>query len=381
MIHELLVYLPRLTVKPEAVITLRGSFRDLFDEHRPSIILGSLFNAFEFDFLDIVKQKIPDLKDVFLEEQKNIVLQLALCDRGSPVAWAVLAHEMGHAIDRHHAISETVADGVVKDKTSAAYSLIRSWCGELCADLVASQVLGPPVVLSLLSLQYCVYHNSSIYHPSRSHPSTFWRFEIVSSYLKDQYGGLDLLAPEASFLEKATEYAYQIDITDEAERERTKNDNARAFDSLIRPLADRVIKETRQLDLPQHSLEFASLERCKERLKNKSPISAQGQERRKLCDAVAEYKGKEFSSIEEHRGAFYKLVDGFKEQPLPIQTILTSAWLVRADIINELMDSVGALRKPETLHELCGKLTVLDEITISSINRSWIHQRISRTHA
>lgn len=98
-IHELLVYLPRQPVAPETVSVLETAFGPAFRQHAPSILLGVMFNAAEFDFYQILSQRLPDLNDIVLERGRAIVLELAVCDRECPATWAVLGHELGHTID------------------------------------------------------------------------------------------------------------------------------------------------------------------------------------------------------------------------------------------------------------------------------------------
>ena len=73
----------------ETVAVLNGAFGKLYEEQAPSTLLGTIFNAFEFDFLEVVEQRLPDLRDVVTDVDRNVVLQLAVCDRESPAAWAV----------------------------------------------------------------------------------------------------------------------------------------------------------------------------------------------------------------------------------------------------------------------------------------------------
>lgn len=79
-VHEFLMFLPRQPVTPETVSLLSASFGRLYSDLHPSIILGGLFNALEFDFLDLMRSRIPDLDQLIPEPAERVVLQLALCD-------------------------------------------------------------------------------------------------------------------------------------------------------------------------------------------------------------------------------------------------------------------------------------------------------------
>ena len=110
-LHETLVHLPVYDVYPETIDCLKIGFGEQYDHIKPSTILGTLFNAYEFDFLArLNKYLLPVPKVQWPSDEKNIALQLPVCDRKCPTAWPVLAHEMGHAIDNEYKISTTVAN-------------------------------------------------------------------------------------------------------------------------------------------------------------------------------------------------------------------------------------------------------------------------------
>jgi hypothetical protein len=374
-IHELLIYLPRQHVHPETVTTVITSFGDYYRERKPAIIIGSLFNALEYDFSKILRHYVPDIKEIDLGEKESIVLQLAICDRDSPPAWGVLAHEMGHAIDLHRGISKSVTAQFVTDPDSA--SIIEAWSREICADLIATEALGPSALLAILSLEYCFYPGGAMPIPTETHPATTWRFDIVTDYLSKKYGDLDFLNHERQFFSIAAEYYWQ--------RKPLMLPNKiivdQQYNYLVKLLAEKLGGEVLQLNLSKETIEKQSLERCRVRLSRGSPISAQGLEREVLRKSLNAYKAQTFSSDDARENAFKKLTSSFVEKPLGIQTILMSCYSRRLEIINELIKSDGLAAADDkvinkVINDYCEKLSALDELTISSINTSAVHQRL-----
>lgn len=392
-IHELLVYLPRKTVTPEAVSAIEATFGQCYDLHRPSIILGSLFNALEFDFFQVVRDRLPDLDDVVVGDEKNIVLQLAICDRESPHAWPILAHEMGHAIDLHEGISRAVANQFVTDPHSPAYEVVRSWCQELAADLIAAKALGPAPMLALLSLEYCLFPLTTIFFPSNTHPSTRWRLKIVSQFLKSIYGGKDYLEDEILFYESSAEYSLHRAVTDHKDRVAALEADKRQFEFIIAPIADVLMKSISAVELDVHLLSDSSLLRCASRLRQGLPISAQGATREGLQDALKEYRAHKFTSKASRVEAFQSLLPLFKEDPLDMPTIFLSGFRHRIEMINGIIDeiiSVGAgddgnstviaVQNVYAISTLCSGFERLDELIANSINTSSVHRRLEKRH-
>src|SRR5271169_498032 len=105
-VHELLLLLPREAAKPQASFLLQDCFgrKDL----KASIVLTNLFSAYEYRFEDILaKVNVEQEERVALTQGGNVLCQ-AFGDKDNPLAWAVLAHEYGHVLDDHDAISKEI---------------------------------------------------------------------------------------------------------------------------------------------------------------------------------------------------------------------------------------------------------------------------------
>ena len=384
-IHELLVYLPRQDVLFETFYTLENSFANHFEEFEPSIILGSVFNAFEFDFWEAMREKMPDLDEIGLSE-RNVVLQLAITDKNCPLAWGVLAHELGHAIDQKHRISEGVAAKFVTNKGSMQHELINNWAGELASDLIAAAVLGPASITSLTSMVYCLFPNTPLYSPSRTHPAMHHRLGVIGEYLRTKYYPWDSLESERKEFELAIEYSMEIAAKDDNQHQKIQKFDT-IYEDLVRRLSkDVLIEIEKSIDLPEHTIECPSIQRCVKRLEDRAPVSAQGEDRKVLQKKLDAYQSETFENKEERGRAFLELTRLFREEPLAIQGILWSG-RVRCDQLilapidrcltadegtGELIDKLSE-EEDNRIPPLIEALQELDYLMISSINTSSVH--------
>lgn len=369
-IHELLVNLPPQPVAAEAVDTLRFSFGDFYKTESPSIVLGSLLNAAEFDFVQLLKRDAPDISEILLEEQTNTVLQLAMCDSDSPLAWALLGHELGHAIDKAHGISERVAQ--IKELREHEYA--RDWCAEFCADLIAAEVLGPAPILAVLNLEYCLCPLiiDEIHSGSPTHPPARSRLAVVSDFLNKKYEKEDFLKDERASFDRAWEYSLLVSTPDEKEREETRKNAELVHRHLIVPLAQAVGEEVSQLPLPRDVLSRASIDRCVRRLKHGLPVAAQGVDREQLRRKISGYRRAEFKDEKERARSFGELVTSFDERYMSVGSIMLSGYELRKQRVMESIGVDQAFRTVESVSELCAELDTIDALVVSSIRTSGI---------
>jgi len=376
-LHEFLVYLPRQPVTTETIYTLKGSFGRIYEDQSPSIILGSIFNALEFDFFEQLKEKLPGLDEI-IEGSKNIVLQLPICDHESPPAWAVLAHELGHAVDLDRGISNKVAGQFVKEPDTEAFTMVEKWCGELCADLIAAETLGPGAILAVVNLEYCTYPLRPVYLWETTHPATRWRLKVVSDYLKAKYNGLDLLQKEKELFDSAWECSVAQNIVEPQRRDELRALDGRLLENLIEPIAAELSKEVLNLKLPKHVLRGNSLDRCLKRLKDGSPIGAQGEERKILTKHIQHYRHRRFRTERNRISAFRTLVKRFKEASTPLPGIILSGHRMRQYCISQFTENQEVFADKAALAKMCKKSADVDHLVTNSINSSGVHNRLAR---
>ncbi|HUT91446.1 MAG TPA: hypothetical protein VMY37_18250 [Thermoguttaceae bacterium] len=378
-IHESLVYLPWQSVEPELVFSLEGCFPEFCKRYQPSIVMGSLFNAFEFDFIKILKQKLADIAEVFSGDERNFVLMFAICDGLSPLACAILAHEVGHALDAEHDISRTVANESVFASNSLPSGTLLNWCREICADLIAAQMVGPSPILSLLSMEYCLYPSQNICQHGASHPSTRARLRILA----DDPAQSTATAPLPSELE-VYENAWRLNLASVFPNDTERQEEEQKHDLQMENLHFRMARHLREKlsslgeALPRACFENDSLERCKKRLRLGSPVSAQGDDPKLLVEKVKEHIRNWPEPSEARCDAFKNLCDEFRETPVKVPNILLSGYRRRWGIIEELYDKPEPLANAASVKWLCDSMAGLDRLIGSSIVTTCVHKEVLR---
>ena len=86
--------------------------------------------------------------------RRGSVLAQAFVDRDNPLAWPVLAHEYGHALDPDKGVSKEIVYGdTAVEKGAADRDPQVKWVSEIFADFVAARVLGAASQISILLLE------------------------------------------------------------------------------------------------------------------------------------------------------------------------------------------------------------------------------------
>ncbi len=373
--HELLVYLPSPGVLPETIAMLERGFGSSYDKVKPSVILGTLFNAFEFDFYEGLGKVLPDFRRITQPDEGKPVLQQPVCDRCSPVGWGILGHEMGHTLDRIGGISRRATDSLMSDNDSVLYRVLRNWAKELCADLIAAETLGPAAIMSLLSLEYCVYPLLRIHLPSHSHPTTMWRLETVRKFLNRKYGE-DFLTTELEFYRSAWDYSLRRDEPDPQKQSEVRQTDRVYYECFILPLAKQLERLVHEHIPPGHTILPATVDRCTNRLERCVPIAAQGAERSELRKSLETYRKQVFPTKSAKYEQFARLVATFREDPLPISVLLLSAAKRREQLMGQAAELFP--RDIEgSIEILRGQLTRSDARVIKSIGTQVIHEQVS----
>lgn len=378
-IHESLVYLPRRSVPIEAMYTIRQSFGSTFvKDYDPSIILGSIFNALEFDFLEILKNKLaPNLKGIiqFDDSTKNIILQLPICDCDCPLSWSVLAHEMGHAIDFENSISKSIVDEIVTSPEGPEYKIISNWTCELCADLIAAHAFGPSVMLSLVSMEYCVHTWGGIWMPSESHPATKWRFKTVYNFLLNRYRNieaLEILDAELSIYLKAWQDNFETHFPNEDDRNSYLEWEDDQLKKVIEPIAKLLQDKINNLGIKGHDINHQGIERCIKRLKAKTPIAAQGLSRDVLRKEISKFELEKSTVGEVERiDKFKEMVAKFAETPMEMPTVMLSGFGARKIIINDFVNCSSS-EVSDKIKQMNKELSELDKVIVESVRGSTI---------
>ena len=347
--HEFLSVFPAPLASPEILDVLNSTGFTAAD--RSSVVLGTLFNAYELNFADHLIAHVPhdlELRDQF---QKNPFFQLAVCDNDAPTAWGILAHEVGHAYDRQNGICKRVSEEFCRTlKTSAADDerTIRGLTNELWADLVGAHLLGPTPILALASMEYCVlpwyiYQWKSPPRLQAVHPPLAWRLRVVRDYLGSNARFDKLLSEEQEIWNEAV--AYHASISDRNAVAVTADEAD--YERWVTPIVESLKGELRLSSLQSPLWHDQSIKRCVDRLNDWLPVPAQGLRRDDLRGAIVAYA----EQANRSAGEFRKLTEKFRELPISPPTVLLSAHAVRQQRIG------AAISLPAWSHEQSDELT------------------------
>lgn len=380
-IHEYFAYFPPLPVRPEAIHTLKSAFGDEFRRHEPSVLLTNSFNAFEFDFVRHLTSSLASLQVFSAPPDRNIVLQLPTVDVSAPLAWPLLAHEVGHAIDLDQQISNRIAARIGPGADAGVRALIQDMCEELTADLIAAKAIGPAAPLALLSFVYCLLPQEAVeWDPSprlqgrneRVYPTTRWRARVAYEYLATKTGELASLKSEVEDFEAAWRFRAEVSLGVHRATAAAENEQE-VYERLITTLASEIVKEIEDLPLQDFSLQNVSLTRHASRLERNLPVPAQGNSRALLTRDVRQYRQRKKSSREQ----FDSLVHRFEEKPTTVAAILLSGYVHRNKLIAEASAEPGIVNDTSA-SLMCARLERADTLLRTSIDGSAIHDRLLR---
>ena len=327
-IHELLAYLPTQAIRPEAEATIVKAGGLYFAGVQTSMILGSIFNSLEFDFEDIIRRQLVDPH--LLETGERRVVQLPMCDAASPTAWAVLAHELGHSVDRQNELTEKVLG-----RFGGRSAVIQSWCREFIADEISARALGVSPILSILSLHYCFLPRPLCFLPTEQHPALLWRLRAVRELVDSGSADTTLLDQELK------DYEATYNFLVERHRKDTPlvsmlpqlTEAAKEVQNAVRQILEDEYGPSSSPVISRHSFG-----RCVKRLNSRLPIASQGESRPTLRTKLEEFSRKCEEAPEAGNLAFEQLVHAFREEPVELGTILASGQAVRLARVAEFAE-------------------------------------------
>lgn len=406
VIHEHLAYLPAEDALPEAAFVLENVFGGYFNDDKPCIILDSLFCAYEFPFLENLRRQLPRPADIVGKTDRSKVLALALCDRNSPLGWAVLAHEYGHAIEQdinasvdfrrevakqrgisleeldrtgeRFSISDEIAHKYEKNIQSENFQHAKNWCTEIFADLIAAKAMGPPAILAILSLEFCMLPCGERYKPLPTHPPTAWRIFFTRRFLR-QMGTSNRLTSLSKVFFKALQYEQVLDNQDVSALKKETEWIYYWYKRWGRRLASDVGAYVHShIELSCPTFDPKSIERCLDRLNKNRPIGTQGPTKLELQEQLSTYNLDIPNDPSRRKKQFYKLVGQFAEEPLPVSTILLAGYEHRYQIIQDFIESF--LSSKDSVEDIVSdsivRMQKADDKLIASIRSSEVSGRL-----
>ena len=331
-VHELLLLLPREAAKPQASFLLRDcSGKDL----KLSIVLTNLLSAYEYRFEDVLEKVNIEQTERGSLTQGGSVLCQAFADKDNPLAWAVLAHEYGHALNDGGATSEKIVFGEGSERESRAKDLKLDWpadvVAETVADFVAAHMLGPASLIPILFVEMMQPKLRRVKRISAGHPPTPLRVQLVLGYLKSL--GVSAGGFEPVFEAYKLDYSRKLQDMDEKDRKNVEVMGQEAK-KLLSPLAREIASKVNLLGLRRFDESNAVKARTlRKTLSSRLPISSRRrQPNAKILVALSFLRRR----VSPER--VYRVLANLDELPVPSSEILTAGWLYKlSSFENELM--------------------------------------------
>jgi hypothetical protein len=380
-IHERLVFLPRETVELEVFSTLEDLFSEEWKSAESSVILTSIYNAYEYCYLDVarnveaVQEKLPDLSKLqLLVPATTSILELPIIDRDNPLSWPFLAHEFGHSLDRKYGITPRLVKYLTELKlTSQQTIVVSNWISEIFADLVAGRVLGPAAMLPLFSMEIILSPIIEASTLSSTHPPTPFRLSLLKKYLHETDLSFTPYDSLVNIYESVQSHKLQIQGKKEkSSQEASDNLLKYIFNQLERPLEEEIRK------LKVHEFTNAALVQSavlKNRLKDGIPIPSQ----RAVSDA--ELRGlidKLMAESNRSPAQASELFGNFSDQPTSCAEILSAGWLYKLETYPEKLKQVF-FESQLTFDNYSEYLTRLDDLILKSLRMSSVHTTLLST--
>jgi hypothetical protein len=368
VLHELLLFLPRESIRPELRDYCECLFRQEYDSAKLSLILTSLFNAFEYSlddlmrFLqaDVFKFKIPDPQGLSFGN----VMELAIVDRSNPLAWAVLAHEFGHFLDHDVGITQYAVDEFAKAMGAPLpdelLKTLKRLCSEMLADLTGYYLQGPCSLLPLVNMSILVGCTQQL--PIRfdgEHGAPTTRIEMIQELCRNDRIDISRIGSHLDAL--VTEERHkELRLSPEEQNERTLIHQVLIdFFRQVHPI---IVAKLEQRKFDRFTAEhYQRSEALAERLAKGLPIGA----RRVHPEETAREQLVTANLGVDSREKYYLL----EERAATVSEVITAGWIDRAARTAELFgEAFEQTTQEEVFSHLSRGLEDVDELLFKSIN-------------
>lgn len=344
-VHELLLLLPREAAKPQASFLLRdcSGRKDL----KLSIVLTNLLSAYEYRFEDVLeKVNIEQTERESVTQGGNVLCQ-AFADKDNPLAWAVLEHEYGHALNDGSAISQEIvfSEGVNKTsepKEARQLDWLADIVAETVADFVAAHMLGPASLIPILFIEMMQPTLRKVTKISVGHPPTPLRVRLVLQYLKSF--GVSAGGFETVFEAYKLDYSRKLQDMEEDERkkvEETATTAEKHLSSLVKGIAAKV----ESLSLRRFTeINAGNSRTLRKTLASRLPVSSRRVHPNGRILAGLKSLRRGIGPVgPDQADRAYRELTKLDEEPVPGSEILTAGWLYKlSSFEDELMKAFPA---------------------------------------
>ena len=357
-------------------------FHPQYDSAELSIILTSVYNAFEYSLdaavrsLDVVIMKVPDPKKLDFGH----VMELAIIDRDNPLSWSVLAHEFGHYLDQKAQISRPLAiqfiDEHIKPPMAVRPALEKLFVGlasEILADLTSYYLLGPVSILPVINMElnFRMATDKPISFDG-VHPFTTTRLQVITEVAEADQMTLGLFSAYIEAL-KEDEDSKVAKLPPEKQEERKQ---IKQFTQLFaQRMRVSLLQSIEQFGLTKFSSQnLTAAEELKGTLNQGVPIGS----RRLHGDASVQSalsELKETSTLSECRVAFEML----KETPVSVAEVLAAGWIANTEKkVALLKDAFSHQNNEDVFPSMQKALEAQDNLLMKSIEMISVVREVNR---
>lgn len=330
VLHELLLFLPREPIRKEMHFFCAELFWPVYDISDLSVILTSVYNAFEYSLdaaiksLDVFIMKVPDPNKLGFGH----VMELAIIDRDNPLSWPILAHEFGHYLDNKYTISDPLTEHFIdtelhvpSDSREVFRKIFKPLAAELFADLTSYYLLGPVGILPIVNMElnFGMATDEPIPYDG-IHPFTSTRLQVITDIAAADHMTLESFGTYIQAL-KEDEDNKVAKLPPAEQKKRASNRQLATF--LAQRLRAAFIDEIEKFNLKRFKSDnFKTSEDLKSSLGQGIPVGC----KRQLSDDVVRTRLSEVtntSSVTELREVFAV----FREVPVRVSEVLTAGWI------------------------------------------------------
>jgi len=370
VLHDLLLFLPREKIRKELHFFCQELFFPIYDPKDLSIILTSVYNAFEYSLdeairsLDVFMMKVPDPRKLPFGH----VMELAIIDRDNPLSWAILAHEFGHYLDQKNNLSKPLADKFLQEKLKPEPNLppdlrriYRSLASEALADLTAYYLLGPVGILPLVNMELNFAMATDKPLPfDFKHPLTTTRLQVITNAAKDDQMTLGMFGAYTQALQD-DEAAKEAKLPSDEKNVRSSiKKSTTEFADWIR---NALLQEIEKFGLTRFSsVNLQTANDLKKTLLDGIPIGSIRQHtREEIAEALSRLTTT--SPPSETQAAFAML----REERVRVAEVLSAGWIAASEKKTALLEEAFSKPDAEIFPHLENTLENQDELLMKSI--------------
>jgi hypothetical protein len=378
-VHRFLKYL-RVPEPPHEIFTLLKEIQRAFPEddisaNETDVLLSETFNYGEIDLHSAIESQLQQAKILTpVPGRETIVIILPYAQVNNPLMWTIIAHEVGHFVEKFHSLGKKILGkvlGCTIDKVPEGTEL--EWIEELISDAVGLRLLGPAYLYSFVSITIL---QSALGKSSVTHPSDLLRVRMASKELnRTCLTG----APTSTSLTTII-----VDLFEEKFDFNKKYLGDKLFggstihSKSIEDVVALIAQELDDLKIGKLSSEsLAKAETLALALAKGQPVSALRQERKDLQSKTEAIQTSLAASapIDDIRKDFFEIRDCMVEKPSTCAEIINAGYIHRyQNMLPQILDGLAAPTTADYVGEYKKTLNQVDRLLKVSMQMTEIHK-------